>query len=190
MLLLHAPSASQVRNVLAAQRREALTYAAIGASAGTPPPGYAADHNRVLLGTGQATFERAAAALQRWQHIPRGWMQLLWPDHAPAPDIDVAILVELAGVWALSVCRVVYVLDVDGPVRRAGFAWGTLPAHVARGEERFMVEWNHNDDTVWYDIRAVSRPNSLLLTLGYPAMRLMQRRFARDSKAAMVRAVS
>jgi uncharacterized protein (UPF0548 family) len=74
-------------------------------------------------------------------------------------------------------------------VRRAGFAWGTLPAHVASGEERFLVEWQRADDTVWYDVLAFSRPNALLLKLGYPAMRLMQRRFARDSKAAMLRAV-
>jgi uncharacterized protein (UPF0548 family) len=31
-------------------------------------------------------------------------------------------------------------LPADGPVRRFGFAYGTLPDHVESGEERFTVE--------------------------------------------------
>lgn len=190
MLLLHKPTDSQVRNVIAAQRRLPFSYTDVGAADGPPPPGYVVDRNRVRLGAGRATFERACAAMRRWEHIPTGWMRLRWPDEPPAPGVTVGVLVGLPGVWALSVCRVAYLVDEDGPVRRAGFAWGTLPAHVARGEERFAVEWRRADDSVWYDIAAFSRPNMLLLRLGYPAMRLMQRRFARDSKRAMVRAVA
>jgi uncharacterized protein (UPF0548 family) len=190
MFLLHRPSDSQVRDVLAAQRELLFSYAEVGASRGTPPPGYAVDHNRVRLGVGQATFERACAALRRWEHIPGGWMRLLWPDAPPAPGVTLGVLVGVPGVWALSACRVAYTVDEGGPPRRYGFAWGTLPAHVARGEERFTVEWRRDDDSVWYDILAFSRPNLLLLRIGYPAMRFMQRRFARDSKRAMVAAVS
>jgi hypothetical protein len=72
--------------------------------------------------------------------------------------------------------------------RRYGFAYGTLGEHAERGEERFAVEWNREDDTVWYDILAFSRPKSLLAIMGYPLSRSLQRRFAVASKAAMLAA--
>ena len=74
-------------------------------------------------------------------------------------------------------------------MERFGFAYGTLPGHAERGEERFLVEWSHEDDSVFYDVLAFSRPNHLLAWLGYPFARILQRRFARDSKEAMKEAV-
>jgi hypothetical protein len=50
------------------------------------------------------------------------------------------------------------------------------------------VEWHEADSTVWYDILAFSRPQQLLAQLGYPFARRLQKRFARDSAAAMQRA--
>ena len=103
----------------------------------------------------------------------------------------VVVLAAMPGLWSLNACRIVYTIDEDdGNARRFGFAYGTLPAHVARGEERFLVEWNRADDSVWYSILALSRPKHPLAWLGYPVSRLMQRRFARASKRAMARAVS
>ena len=64
-----------------------------------------------------------------------------------------------------------------------------LPGHVESGEERFQVEWNRSDDTVWYDILAFSRPNHVLTRLGYPIVRRIQKKFARDSATAMQLAV-
>jgi uncharacterized protein (UPF0548 family) len=189
MLLLTRPSEAHIRALLDAQRQLPFSYAEVGAADGAPPPGYAVDRSRTRLGAGQAVFERGCAALRGWEHIPSGWMRLLWPDVPLAPEATVGVLVGLPGLWALSACRVAYLIDEHEPARRFGFGWGTLPAHVARGEERFVVEWRP-DDSVWYDIVAFSRPNHPLLRLGYPAMRLMQRRFARDSMRAMVRAVS
>ena len=89
----------------------------------------------------------------------------------------------------LNACRMVYVVDESGPIRRFGFACGTLPGHVESGEERFLVEWHRDTDRVWYDILAFSRPNHLLTRLGYPLIRRSQRRFARDSAVSMVSAV-
>ena len=70
-----------------------------------------------------------------------------------------------------------------------GFTYGTLPDHAESGEERFLAEWDRATGWVWYDILAFSRPRHLLTRLGYPWTRGVQRRFARDSAAAMVRAV-
>jgi uncharacterized protein (UPF0548 family) len=76
------------------------------------------------------------------------------------------------------------------PVETFGFAYGTLPAHVERGEERFLVQWDHQDKSVWYDILAISQPNHMLAQIGYLYVRHLQRCFARDSLQAMHRAVS
>ncbi|MEO7798036.1 MAG: DUF1990 domain-containing protein, partial [Opitutaceae bacterium] len=88
----------------------------------------------------------------------------------------------------LSGCRVVYVLDEAGPVRRYGFAYGTLEAHVEQGEERFSVEL-HGDGGVWYDLRAFSRPRFWPVRLAKPLARRLQRRFVRDSQSSMQHAV-
>jgi hypothetical protein len=43
---------------------------------------------------------------------------------------------------------------------------------------------------VWYDILAFSRPQRLLTRLGYPYVRRVQKRFGRESAAAMLKAVA
>ena len=50
----------------------------------------------------------------------------------------VAILARSIGLWWLNACRIVAVVDEDGPVKRFGFAYGTLPDHAGSGEERFL----------------------------------------------------
>ncbi len=101
-----------------------------------------------------------------------------------------AVLARSFGLWWLNACRIVAVFGGEGAASRFGFAYGTLPDHVGTGEERFLVEWDRGNDSVWYDILAFSRPRQLLARLGYPVMRRKQRRFGRDSAAAMRRAVA
>ena len=119
-----------------------------------------------------------------------GWTSIQ-PENAPVtPGETVAAVIRHYGFWSLNACRVVYLLDeeADG-IRRTGFAYGTLPAHAEIGEERFSIEWRLDDDSVWYDLYAFSRPGHLLARLGYPLARRLQRRFARDSRQAMLDAV-
>jgi uncharacterized protein (UPF0548 family) len=105
-----------------------------------------------------------------------------------AVGATVAVQAKIFGFWSLSACRVVYLIDEEPAFKgRFGFAYGTLPDHVERGEERFTIEW-HQDDSVWYDIFAFSRPNLLLVRLGFPLARMLQQRFANESLTAMVRA--
>jgi len=101
----------------------------------------------------------------------------------------VAILTRHFEFWSLNACRVVYLIDDDGPTTRFGFAYGTLASHVECGEERFTIEWHKDDDSVWYDILAFSRPNKLLIKLGSPFARRLQRRFAKDSLKTMAETV-
>jgi uncharacterized protein (UPF0548 family) len=117
-----------------------------------------------------------------------GWVEIWPPDASIQACQVVAVLARLFGFWSLNACRIVYVVDEGVRVKRYGFAYGTLPEHAESGEEPFTVEWHEADNTVWYDILAFSR-HQLLVRLGYPLARWLQKRFARDSAAAMQRAV-
>src|SRR3954467_5767003 len=189
MKSLRRPSASTIREFLAAQAQLDFTYPEVGATATVPPAGYVVDHTRIRLGEGEAAFRAARAALMRWDQFRLGWMEA-WPPGAPIRAGEVVGSVSrLLGLWWLNACRIVYVVDEAGRVTRYGFANGTLPGHSVRGEERFLVEWDRASGEVWYDILAFSRPHLVLTRLGYPYMRRVQRRFGRESAAARVRAV-
>ena len=189
MLLLKRPSAAFMKSFVNEQSRHELSYKAIGASAVAPPTGYVVDHTRILLGRGAEAFRRAKEALERWEQFHLGWVEA-WPADTPIKTgADVAVLARIFRLYWLNACRIVYVVNEEWPMKRFGFAYGTLPDHAESGEERFTVEWRTDDDSVWYDILAFSRPRHFLARLGYLYARRLQKRFARDSVAAMQNAV-
>jgi uncharacterized protein (UPF0548 family) len=189
MLFLRRPTAEAIRAFLASQARLDLTYSAVGATTTNPPAGYVVDHTRMRLGAGEKVFAAAKAALERWQQFRLGWLEAS-PEDTPIKEGQVvAILARSIGLWWLNACRIVAVVNDEGAVKRFGFAYGTLPDHAGSGEERFLVEWDREDDSVWYDILAFSRPRHFLARLGYPVVRRTQKRFGRESAAAMCRAV-
>jgi uncharacterized protein (UPF0548 family) len=172
-----------------------FSYAGSGATrdSNPQPAGYTVDHNRVRLGAGEAAFAAAGRALSAWRMFPVPWTQIL-PEAAPIrAGQTVAMLAHACGLWWLSACRIVYRIDEtlpEGPVRRRfGFAYGTLHAHVEQGEERFSVELLA-DGSVWYDLLAFSRPQFWPVRLARPLARGLQRRFVRESQAAMLAAVA
>lgn len=189
MLSLSKPTKPVVLRFLAEQGRREFSYAEVGATAHRPPAGYDVDRLRVVLGRGETTFEAARSALARWDHVRLGWVDVEPPAAPPEAGQVVAILGRAVGLWWLNACRVVYVLDELAPVPRFGFAYGTLPGHVEQGEERFLIEWDRTTDEVSYEILAFSRPRHPLARLGYPLVRLSQRRFREDSAAALRRIV-
>jgi uncharacterized protein (UPF0548 family) len=145
------------------------------------------DHQRVVLGEGRECFQRACAALRRWEPFRLGWAEAFPPDAPIRVGTTVGVVVRHFGVWSLAPSRIVAVTE-DG--ERFGFVYRTLPDHALEGEERFLVEWRQSDGAVAYERAARSRPRHVLVWLGFPLARLLQRRFARDSAAAMRRAVS
>ncbi len=190
MLFLRKPAAGTIRAFLVAQARLDLTYAAVGATTATPPAGYVVDQTRIKLGDGEKVFAAAKDALERWQQFRLGWLEASPQDTPIKEGQVVAILARSIGLWWLNACRIVAVVDEDGVVKRFGFAYGTLPDHAGSGEERFQVEWDREEGSVWYDILAFSRPRHFLAKLGYPWVRRVQKHFGRESAAAMRRAVS
>jgi uncharacterized protein (UPF0548 family) len=183
------PTAADIAAFLAVQQGGALSYPERGATRdGQPVRGYNFDHNRVQLGTGAPAYAAACAALHAWTMFPAPWTRIA-PANAPLREGQViAMLAHALGAWWLNACRIVYTIDEAGPVRRHGFAYGTLDAHVEQGEERFCVE-QLEDGTVWYDLSAFSRPRFWPVRLAKPLARRLQFRFAHESKAAMQCAV-
>ncbi len=188
MIRLRKPTPEAVRSFLEARASLPFTYPAVGATAGTPPAGYDVDHLRIELGQGDAVFAAAREAVARWELFRLGWVEVFPADGPPREGQAVGVLARLVGLWWLNACRIVYLVDRQGPARAFGFAYGTLPGHAETGEERFLVECDPVGG-VWYDVLAFSRPRHLLARLGYPLARRLQARFRTDSAEAMRRAV-
>ena len=189
MLSLWKPSAECTRRFLSAQAKLDFSYSGVGATASQLPVGFALDHTRTKLGDGELVFEAARVALQQWKQFDLGWLEV-WPPETPIKTGEVVAFVARAmGLWWQNVCKIVYVVDEAGPISQFGLAYGTLPGHTGTGEERFLIEWDRADNSVWYDILAFSRPNHFLARLGYPIVRRTQKRFGRESAAAMRNAV-
>lgn len=189
MLSLQKPSPETIRQFLDEQGKLGLTYQAVGATATTPPAGFAVDHTRIKLGEGERVFQTARTALQRWEQFNLSWIEARPTDTSIQTGAVVAVLARAIGLWWLNACRIVYVVNESEPISRFGFAYGTLPAHAGTGEERFLIEWDHETNEVHYDILAFSRMKHVLTRLGYPVVRRTQKQFGRESAAAMRRAV-
>jgi uncharacterized protein (UPF0548 family) len=187
MFQLARPQPDAIHRFLERQKEAELTYAPLGISA-QPPSGFDFDVQRVRIGCGRAAFVAAREAMHAWRMFDLGWVEI----HPAAPPIrigiNVAVLARHFGVWSLNACRIVALLRESDD--RFGFAYGTLNEHAESGEEAFVVEIDPNDESVWYEIRAASRPHAWLARLGYPVARRLQAGFRRDSAAAMQREVA
>jgi uncharacterized protein (UPF0548 family) len=189
MLSLRRPSTETIREFLATQSKLGFTYTAVGATASQPPADFTVDHTRIEVGEGEEVFMKAKAALGTWEQFHLGWMEVWSPETPIKTGEAVAVIARSLGLWSLNACRIVYVVDEPGTISRYGYANGTLHDHAGTGEERFLVEWDRSSGEVWYDILAFSRPHQLLTHLGHPYVRRVQKRFARESAAAMLKAV-
>jgi uncharacterized protein (UPF0548 family) len=191
MFLISKPTEESIRRFLEAQKGKQFSYAEVGTTRnGNAPDDYTVDHNRVQLGSGRTTFDRAIEAVRSWKMFDLSWTKLYFDDTPIEVGRTVAILIKHFGFWSLNAAQIAYVFEETiNATEKFGFAYGTLTEHGERGEERFSVEYHKMDESVWYDLYAFSQPNHILAKLGYPASRYLQKQFALESKAAMQRAI-
>ena len=189
MFYLTEPPAATVARFIDAQRDMPFSYTAVGATNTEPPEHFTIDHNRIQLGKGSETYHRAVTAINAWQQFDLGWVSIVPEGVSLQVGNIVAVKARAFGTWSLSAARVVYVIDERSPIIRFGFAYGTLPDHVECGEERFVIELSE-DESVWYDILAFSKPHHPLVRIGYPLARMLQKRFARESMQRMLKEVT
>jgi uncharacterized protein (UPF0548 family) len=146
-----------------------FTYAEVGATRHEPlPPGYNRLHYRTELG--RDDFRTAADAILTFaMHRATGARIRSSADRA-APGVRLTV-----GLGPLTVpCEVVWAEDGD---ELAGFGYGTLPGHQARGEESFTVS-RDAQGRVWFRVTAFSLPARWPMRLGGPAAVFAQRLYA------------
>ena len=186
MFFVTEPSKGTIDGFLAKVSGSDLSYSDVGATDRMPPAGYVLDHNRIELGNGERCWEAAKKAICEWKMFNFDWVDI-HPNRTPIETgQNVAVLIRHFGFYSLNAARIVYSID---EADRFGFAYGTLEDHGESGEERFMVE-RDKEGKIWYDLKAFSKPNHAFARLGYPLVRMLQKRFANDSKQAMFRAAN
>ncbi len=171
------PNSTQIQQFLKIESGLDYSYQEVGASQKEEPKNYDNDHSSIYLGRGEELWSQAKKVLDHWQQFPKGWTKIL-PAQAPLEvNQNVAVLFRMWGLWFTNSARIVYVLKEEN---RYGFAYGTLPGHVEKGEECFWIEREANG-AIYYHIKAFSKPRFWLAKLGYPIARMYQRKFVRDS---------
>jgi uncharacterized protein (UPF0548 family) len=149
-----------------------LTYAEVGATRREPlPERYRHLHYRTPIGTGAEVFHLAGEALLTFEVHRAAGARIGTVANRAAPGVR--LTVGLGPVTAP--CEVVWVADNE---RQAGFGYGTLPGHQARGEESFLVE-RDDLDRVWFRVTAFSLPARWPMVLAGPVAEVLQRGYAR-----------
>ncbi|MEH0109448.1 DUF1990 domain-containing protein [Tersicoccus sp. MR15.9] len=181
-----------------------LTYRQVGWTAsGWWPPGWSSVRRRSVVGHGGDAFAALGDAIARWRILAGAGLTVEADEDVARPGVRVCSTVGAATViraldpvlgrlpgpvdrllrrGPTAPCRVVWVaastpvVPLTGrvPAATAGFGYGTLPGHPARGEEAFLAHLYEGGD-VEFEVRAFSRPATALLTLGGPVSRRLQR---------------
>ena len=185
MFLWRKPNRATLERLLAKHETDSFSYASVGTTNLEAPAGYNLDCTRIVLGHGLEVFHAAKTAIREWKVFDLDWIELFPKRPSIQVGTTVGVVVRHLGFWSVNISRIVYVID---EASRYGFAYGTLPCHSEAGEERFLVEHDPTTDEVWYDLSAFSKPRHPLARIGYPISRYLQKRFARESLAAMKRA--
>jgi uncharacterized protein (UPF0548 family) len=149
------------------------------------PWGYRRDAVRQRVDTGVENFDRAVRAIRDWAIFPKSLAEPFPQPLSIEVGQTVVLRLHAFGIWAVGPCRIIEVIDETAPRRRFGFVYAALAGHLARGEERFLVELVPEDNSVWYEIVAVSRPRAWWAWAGYPLLRAAQKRFRRLSIEAI-----
>lgn len=105
MFFLRQPSSKAIQKFISSQGELPFSYPEIGATAGELPQGYTVDRNRIKLGKGKETYERAIWALREWKQFDLGWVRMVPPDTPIEVGAVVAILTRHFGFWSLNACR-------------------------------------------------------------------------------------
>ena len=171
----------QLEKFLAAQHTQTVTYD----GPVTPTPGFRFTRTLCFLGDGPGVFERAVSGLEAWAVYP-AWLTL-YPAQPPLRvGTDVALITGLSSLKTVSIVRVV---STERDDEHAAFTLGTLPQHAVSGGERFCV-YLDEQERVWYELTAVSKPQQPLVKLGAPVLRLVQAQFAKDSLRSLQRFIA
>ena len=191
MISIRKPTHTELKEYLWQHLDVPFTYAEVeGTRNDDLPEGFSCGRRRVCLGKGRSCFLQAKKAVVQWKMFPEDFVDLVWPTPIEEGRV-VATMFRAPGFWTVNPCRIIYTIDeVEDSIEQFGFAYGTVGKHLASGEERFTVEYHHEDESVWYEVYCFSRVNHWLSALAYPYLRFQQYRFRSLSANAMKRMVA
>lgn len=182
-IALRRPSDEKMIGIWEEQSSLPITYKNAGMTRGGSHRGYR--RNRAAVSLPPGSFKNARDHLRAWD-AQRGAGFGVYPERPVAQGMAVLVYGRLGTLYTSVCCRVIYIIDDDD---RWGFAYGTLPHHVARGEESFIVS-KDKDENVTFTVESLSRPATLVARMGAPLTRLVQARVTARYLEAMRRAVS
>lgn len=182
-IALRRPSDEKLIGIWEAQASLPITYKNAGMTRGGPHRGYRRQRAAISLPTG--SFNKARDHVRTWG-AQRGAGFGVYPERPVAQGMAVIVYGRFGHLYTSVCCRVIYIIDEDD---RWGFAYGTLPHHVARGEESFVVS-KDKDENVTFTVESLSRPATLVARLGAPVARVIQNKITHRYLDAMRQAVS
>lgn len=157
-----------------------VTYSEVGATAGALPAGYHHVRAERVVGHGRELFERACDELLSGQVQRRAGAHV----HLSEVPLRTGTLLRMRlRMGALAFDAPCVVVWAERSRDLCGFAYGTLPGHPERGEERFELRITASGDVV-FSIVAFSAPARWFTRLGAPVARRVQARITRRYLAA------
>jgi uncharacterized protein (UPF0548 family) len=161
-----------------------LPYPEVGATRdeGALPAGYRHVRRRHQVGQGRPSFDALAAGMRAFE-VHRGAGMGVRAVGPPSVGwaFETGLGVGPLRLWAP--CRIVWLADEPD---RYGYGFGTLPGHPMRGEEAMEASLDA-DGSVWFVIRAFSRPGTWYAGVGGPLRNLAQDRITDRYVAAAAR---
>ncbi len=171
-----------------------LTYDAVGATRPDAAawdeqvPGFRPLETTVVIGHGEADWQRACAAVLAWGVKTRSGFAVVAPDGGGAREVRAGEDWTLvARVGPLRVREPVRVVEVVRTEERCGFAYGTRPGHPVSGEEAFVVHRGAGGE-VSLTMRSLTRPGTGAWRAAYPALLVAQRVYRRRYARALLTA--
>ena len=157
--------------------RGGLNYPVIGSTQdGVPPEGFPCLVTQTYLGEGSETYHAVARGILTWELQRRSGLRVRSESDAVVPGARVVSGFGVGPFRINAPCEVVWVRQPApgaGP-QSAGFGYGTLPGHPARGEEAFEVMIDAQG-AVFLKITAFSRPSNWFYAAGGLLTRAAQR---------------
>ncbi|MDQ1596014.1 MAG: hypothetical protein QOH40_2570 [Arthrobacter pascens] len=154
-----------------------LNYPGIGFTQdGAPPEGFPCLVTQAYLGEGAGTYHTVARGILTWELQRRSGLRIRTESGAVVPGARVVSGFGVGPFRINAPCEVVWVRQPApgaGP-QSAGFGYGTLPGHPARGEEAFEVMIDARG-AVFLKITAFSRPSNWFYAAGGLLTRAAQR---------------
>ncbi|WP_066290779.1 DUF1990 family protein [Arthrobacter sp. B6] len=154
-----------------------LNYPGIGSTeSGQPPAGFPCLVSKTYLGEGHAVYRRVAQGILSWELQRRSGLRVRTESGVVIPGARVVSGFGVGPFRINAPCEVVWVRQPEakeGP-QSAGFGYGTLPGHPARGEEAFEAEIDAQG-RVFLKITAFSRHANWFYKAGGPVARAAQR---------------